>query len=202
MQRGILAKLIEKGIEIYLRKECENISELNINIFATSLQIVKGQINNIIILAKKVEYKRLLFDEIELEANKVNINYQININQIKFNNDFKITFKISLSDYSLNQILLSKHWSWLGESIAKAMLNLSKFKEIKIENDQIYIRGEDKNNVIKEEKINVLSNNGKINLESKFCKGYTIPVEDKIYIKEIIAKDNLIVLKANSHIEF
>ena len=120
--KGILAKLIEKGIEILLKKECKKIEEIEINIFATSIQIIKGLIQEFQIMAKNINYKDLLFDEVKLEANDVQIILKINNKELSFGNNFTTKFKISLSAESLKTVLLSNNWSWISDMIIKEIL--------------------------------------------------------------------------------
>ena len=75
--KGILAKLLEKAIKILLKKECKKIGKIEINIFASSVQIIRGIIQNIHIIAKEINYKELLFDEVELEANTIKSIFKI-----------------------------------------------------------------------------------------------------------------------------
>ena len=86
-EKGILAKLLENGIKILLKKECGHISKLKINIYASSIQIIKGIIQKIHIISEGINYKDLLFDYIELEANNVKLNFKISNKELKFEND-------------------------------------------------------------------------------------------------------------------
>tara|TARA_B100000700_G_scaffold82473_1_gene92892 strand:- start:6790 stop:7431 length:642 start_codon:yes stop_codon:yes gene_type:complete len=195
--RSILARLLEKGIEIILRKECKKISDLQIKIFASTKQIFKGLINKIHIEAKDINYKELYLDEVDLETEKVNIQFRIN-KELKLKNDFSIDLKIKLSEKSLKRILFSKNWSWIKDLLSREMLNTNNLDNLKIINDQIEleaITGTSKNI----ERINIGSKNGKIFLENKSNnKSILIPIEDKVYIKSTDLKDNSITLLANS----
>ena len=93
-EKGILVKLLEKVIRILLKKECKNISNIKIDLFASSIQIIKGEIKKINIIAEDINYKDLLFDEIELEANDVKVIFEIKNKKLNFNNNFIIKFKI------------------------------------------------------------------------------------------------------------
>ena len=73
-EKGILAKLLEKGIKLILKKECKYIGKIKIDIIASSLQIINGIIENIYIIAEEINYKYLLFDKIELESNTLKSN--------------------------------------------------------------------------------------------------------------------------------
>ena len=102
-EKGILSKLLEKAIKILLRKECKKIGEIEIDIIASSIQIIKGVIQKIYIKSKDINYKDLLFDKIELEANDVKIKFNISNKKLNLENNLIIRFKISLSEYSLVQ---------------------------------------------------------------------------------------------------
>ena len=99
--KGILAKLLETGVKILLKKECKNIGRLEIDIIASSKQIIKGMIQNIQIIAEEINYKDLILDEVELEAKDVKITFKSNDRELKLRDNFIIKFKITLSDNSI-----------------------------------------------------------------------------------------------------
>ena len=203
-KRGFLAKLLEEGIKILLKKECNEIINLNIVISATSLQVIRGIIKRIYIIAKGINYKDLLFDEIELEAYDVKIIYNINPKELKFKNNLELTFKMTISECSLRSILLSKNWNWIGNKISKQILNQDKLEEIKIKDNQIVIEAlEGNHKIVNSQKLSIKAENGKIYLtnETKHIS-INIPIEDKIYIKTISLQNNLIIASANSSISF
>ena len=203
-EKGFLAKLLEKGIKIWLKKECKKIAKIKIDIIATSIQIIKGIIQSIHINAEDINYKDLLFDEIKLEANEVKINFKLENKELKFKNNFTVRFRISLSQNSLKTILFSNNWSWIGSMISKELLNQKRLEGIKIKNDQILIEASDeKNTNYKEEKVNLKAKNGKIFLENKnHNKSFQIPIEDKVFIKNLSIHNGLIIITANSSISF
>ena len=203
-EKGILAKLIEKGIEIVLKKECKKIDKIEINIFANSIQIIKGLIRKIHIMAENINYKDLLFDEVELEANDVQILFRINNKELSFGNKFKIKFKISLSAESLKTILLSDNWSWICNMIIKELSTQDKLENIQLKNGQILITtSSDVKTINKEEKIDIKTMSGKLYLENiGNSKSIIIPIEDKVFITNVNIKNNLINVSANSSISF
>ena len=199
-ERGILSKLLEKGIKLLLRKECKKIGEIKIDIVASSIQIIQGIIQRIHIIAKDINYKNLLFEEIELESREVKIIFQLNKKEFTFKNNIRIKFKISLSDDSLKEILLSNDWNWIGSMISRELLNEDKLEDIKIKNDKLIIKAsKDNHSISRGEKVNLKAESGKIYLENKtYNKSITIPLEEKVYIKNINIENNLIIILANS----
>ena len=203
-EKGILAKLLEKGINILLKKECKKIDKIKIDILASSFQIIKGIIQKIHIIGSGINYKDLLFDEIELEANDVKIRYKINNTELNFINNFIVNFKISLSENSLKTVLLSNNWNWICDIISDGVLNHCKLSDIEIKDDKILIKTSEDNQIInKEEKIDIKAKNGTIYLQNKASKkSIKIPIEDKIYIENVNIQKNLINIFANSSISF
>ena len=203
-EKGILAKLLENGIKILLKKECSHIGKLKINIYASSIQIIKGIIEKIHIISEEINYKDLLFDHIELEANKVKLNLKISNKELKFENDPRIKFKISLSESSIKKILLSRKWEWIGNIISKEIFNQDPIENIQIKNGQLLIKSSTKEKAINEVEIfDVESENGKIYLRSNsYNKSINIPIEDKIYVENLTIQNKLITVFASSSISF
>ena len=203
-EKGILVKFLEKGIKILVIKHCKKISNLKIDIISSSTQIVKGEIQKINIIAKDINYKDLLFDEFELEANNLKIILRLTTKELCFKNNPIIKFKISLSQNSLKTILFSNNWNWIKNMISKEILSQDKLEDIKIKNKKFLIKASKKNNTINEiEEINIKADNGKIYLKNrKENKTVKIPIEDKIYIENVTMENNSVNIFANSSISF
>ena len=203
-EKGMLAKLIEIGIKILLKKECNKISKVHIDIVASSRQIIKGFISKIYIMAEEVNYKDLFFDKVELEANEVKIIFNRNRRELKLKENFTIKFKISLSSNSLIKVLLSNKWNWIEEILSREILNQNKLEDIKIKDGKLLMKSSKYNKSINEvEKINMKAENGNLYLENKaYNKLIKVPIEEKVFIKKVNIENNLVNIFATSSISF
>jgi hypothetical protein len=203
-QKGILTKFLEQGIKILIIKECKKISNLKIDIMSTSTQIIKGDIQKINISAEDINYKDLFFDELQLEADNLKINFKLINKELYFKDNPTIKFKILLSQSSVRKALLSDKWNWIGDKISNEILNLEKLIDIKIKDGQLLIKASKNNlSVNQVKRIDIKTERGKIYLENKdYNKIIQIPIEDKIYIKNVNIENNLINICASSSISF
>ena len=203
-QKGILTKILEQGIKILIIKECKKIRNLKIDIISTSTQIIKGEIKKINISAEDINYKDLFFDELQLEADNLKINFKLINKELYFKDNPIIKFKILLSQSSVRTALLSDKWNWIGDKISNEILNLEKLIDIKIKDDQLLIKASKNNlSVNQVKRIDIKTERGKIYLENKdYNKIIQIPIEDKIYIKNVNIENNLINICASSSISF
>ena len=203
-QKGILTKFLEQGIKILIIKECKKIRNLKIDIISTSTQIIKGEIKKINISAEDINYKDLFFDELQLEADNLKINFKLINKELYFTDNPIIKFKILLSQSSVRTVLLSDKWNWIGDKISNEILNLEKLIDIKIKDGQLLIKASKNNlSVNQVKRINIKTERGKIYLENKdYNKIIQIPIEDKIYIKNVNIENNLINICASSSISF
>ena len=203
-KKGILAKLLERGIRILLIKECKKISNLKIDILSSSAQIITGRIQKTNIFAENINYKDLLFDELELEANHLRLNLHLNDKELNLKDSPTVKFKISLSQNSLKTVLLSNSWNWIGNMVSKEILNQENLEDITIRNDELLMKafGNDIN-LRQGEFINIKTDRGKVYLGIKnHSKFIQIPIEDKIYIEKIFIKNNLLNIIGISPISF
>ena len=200
--KGILAKLLEQCVRILILKECKKINSLKINIISSSANIIKGEIQKINIFAENINYKDLLFDKLEVEADNIKIIFKLTNKELYFKKNPIIKFKISLSQKSLKGILFSDSWYWISEVISNEVLNQEKLEDIEIINDELLIKASEKNSTNnKEQKIDIKTEKGKIYLRNKNNKkSIQIPIEDKIFIENIYIENNLINIIANSPI--
>ena len=203
-EKEILIKLLEQGIKILIIKECKKIRNLKIDIISTSTQIIKGEIKKINISAEDINYKDLFFDELQLEADNLKINFKLINKELYLKDNPIIKFKILLSQSSVRTALLSDKWNWIGDKISNEILNLEKLIDIKIKDGQLLITASKNNlSVNQVKRINIKTEKGKIYLGNKdYNKMIQIPIEDKIYIKNINIENNLINICASSSISF
>ncbi len=203
-QKGILTKFLEQGIKILIIKECKKIRNLKIDIISTSTQIIKGEIKKINISAEDINYKDLFFDELQLEADNLKINFKLINKELYFKDNPIIKFKILLSQSSVRTALLSDKWNWIGDKISNEILNLEKLIDIKIKDGKLLIKASKNNRSVNQVKrIDIKTERGKIYLENKdYNKIIQIPIEDKIYIKNVNIENNLINICASSSISF
>ena len=203
-QKGILTKILEQGIKILIIKECKKIRNLKIDIISTSTQIIKGEIKKINISAEDINYKDLFFDELQLEADNLKINFKLINKELYFKDNPIIKFKILLSQSSLRTLLLSDKWNWIGDKISNEILNLEKLIDIKIKDGQLLMKASKNNLSVNQlKRIDIKTERGKIYLENKdYNKIIQIPIEDKIYIKNVNIENSLINICASSFISF
>ena len=203
-EKGLLAKLLEKAIRLLLIKECKKISNLRVEIISSSTQLIKGEIQKINILAEDINYKDLLFDDFELDANQIKLNFNLINKELYIKNNSIVKLKISLSQNSLRTILLSNSWNWIGNIISKEILNQEKLEDITIRDDKLLIKDfENNDNIKKVKQINIKTEKGKVYLSNKNNnKIIQIPMEEKIYVEKISLENNLLTIFANSSISF
>ncbi len=202
-EKGVLALFLEKCIQIVLIKECKKISNVKIDIIATSFQIINGLIQKINIIAEDINYKDILFDAIKLEAKNVKVNFRIHNKELKFKNNIIIKFKVSLSENSLNSVLFSKKWNWIANRISNEILNQKNLEDIKIKNNHILMKtSTDKRGVSEEVQVDIKAEEGSVYIDNKLCnKSIKIPIEKKVYIKDLSIENDLINISANSSVE-
>ena len=202
--KSIFALILEQGIGILIKKECKKIVNLKIDLKASSIQIIKGEIEKINITAKEINYKDLLFDEFEMEANQIKIDFRLTNKELEFKNNPIINFKISCSENSIKSILLSNNWNWVRDIIIKSLLITERLDEIKISNNQLLFKASEKDiSMNQETQVELKTDKGKLYLlNKKINKTIQIPIEDKIYIKSVNINNNVIIISANSYISF
>ena len=203
-KKGLLVKLWEKGIKILIKKECNNIGKIKIDIVSNSIQIFKSIINKLYINAEEINYKGLLFDKIELEANDIRIKFKILKKELKLENNPTIKLKISLSENSLKTVLFSNKWKWITYRISEDILDQEKLEDIEIKNGEIILTTLNYNKTVSTvEKIDIKAQDGNLYLENQaHKKSIKIPIEEKVFIKNVNIKNNLINIFAKSSISF
>ena len=55
--KGVLTQIVEVGLEVWLRSQCESINEVKLELTTTTLQLLSGRLSRAKLLAEKVTFE-------------------------------------------------------------------------------------------------------------------------------------------------
>ena len=198
-QKKPFESILEAGLNYWVRSQCKSIGSLKITIKGLSLGFINNQISDIHLIAKKVNFKNLHFDELDLKAQLIKVKLNLikkDSNIISITDDFNIEGRLSMSEDNINQVLKSKKWDsfdiWIKSNFFNAQENL--YSNIK--DNFLIIKAFDgyQNKINIEEKIfSLYAIDGKLVFkETNSCHEKSFPMEESIYINDAYFSNNSI----------
>ena len=199
---GIVPKIIENGLKIWIRSKCLQVKGLEIKIKSNNINIINGNIKSIIAIAKDVNFTNIEIKNINLASTEINLEFSIKEKRLLIKNKFTVNGSLDFSSNGLTNSLSNKQWIWLGNKLTNDLIGMKNFKELKIKDDLIFLTGYNTlNRDLNIESFSIKALKGKIILFSKESeKELLIPMDENIYIKSLKLENDLLILQVISKV--
>ena len=203
-KKNPLIKIIEMGLELWIRSKCNSIHEVNIGLNASALELLSGKLSGVKLIANDVNFQDLPLHYVEISSGKlqIKIDPMRKAQKINLEKSFEVNCHISITNKGLDKLVSSKTWKWIGRWLAKELLEAQELAFIHIYEDTIEINGWRKK---PEEKTTGLfklgADTGKlIFINSKKGTIHRLPMDPSIYISCAIIKGKEILLDGYSKV--
>ena len=199
-----IIKIIEFGIELWIRKQCKSIGNLKLEIFGSTIELIRGRLSEVKLIANKVNFQDLNLYYVNLRSDplKFNINLSRRDQRFVFRKRFGIKADVHITTENLNQLLNTERWKWIGDWLANKLIKADKLKSMKINENSIKLAGvkSDETKVLTDEFF-LKSSSGTLMFHNK-NKTITslLPMDPNINIYNALIKDNKIFVSIHSEI--
>ncbi len=201
-KKGPLIQLLEVGIEFWIRSQCNSIETVKLELNGSFLRLISGNISELRLIANEVNFQGFLLKHVDLTSDSLQIKVDLSnkYQKVYIKQSFNIDGIVYLDARCLNTILFSKSWSWVGDSLAKQLLDIEKLEKLEIKGDKIIFSGlEDRQGTISTGSYGIKASKGKLYIEDEDgLKHSLLPMDDSIQIKKAILKNNELEISISS----
>ena len=179
-------RLIEIGLVLWIKKKCEKINSLKIDIEGPIANLLKGKITSVRLAAKEIEFNGISFDEIQIKTDSISVNITspFKLHQLELEDSFKINAALTIKEKSIREILINGKWHEEGNAIAKAILKKNKLENIQIKNNKIMITAVDEKG-LSEAKCDLKTKDGTLFICNQEKINHSIPMDPLIFIEDV-----------------
>ncbi len=194
-----MVKLLELGLIYWIKTKCRAIQNLELDIKASLLDILKGNIKAVKVSARKIDFQGISIDSISIDSKSISLALISNKKgpNVLIKDQFSIKANLTLSEEDIQRILTSNEWSWIcfkllgkGQKEYKVekitindssiMINFLKYPEKTFENKTLIIDKGNKGLIFKDKTTSVL---------------YKIPIDSSITIQNYHIQDNFLFIE-------
>ena len=138
---GPVLRLLSKGLELWLRQQCEAIEELQIQLEGSAAQLVRGRLEGVRLQARGVSFQQLRFERVELRSTPMQVRMGVLLRSqtLRLENPFEISGRVSFSAEGLSSSLTAPPWSVLGDALAQDLLGQSPLGGVRFEGDRLIL---------------------------------------------------------------
>jgi hypothetical protein len=185
---GPVLALLSRGLEFWVRQQCQAIEQLEIRLEGSALQLLRGRLEGVSVRARGVRYQELEMDDVRLrgEAMRVRMGRLLRHQSLELEDSFLVRGAIRFSAEGLNRSLAHPNWSWLGDQLAEDLLGIRPLAGLSLRDDQLILqaRSAAPESQVVERATRLTTQEGMVTLvsvEGEFCS--SVPMDPAIRIE-------------------
>ncbi len=139
---GPVLGLLARGLELWLRQQCDAIERLEIQLDGSGLRLLRGRLDGVRLRARRVIYQAMEIEEVELRCDTIQVRMGslVRNQAVQLDQPFRIHGLVSFSGDGLSRSLSTSAWRSLGDSLADDLLGLTPLAGLRILEDRLLLR--------------------------------------------------------------
>jgi hypothetical protein len=138
---GPVLGLLARGLELWLRQQCDGIERLEIRLEGSAAQLMGGRLEGVVLEARRVTYRNLRIDRVELRSDpiRVRMGALLRSKSVQLDHPFAVRGLVSFNADDLARSLASPAWRSLGDGLAEELLGVSPLAGLRMEADRLIL---------------------------------------------------------------
>jgi hypothetical protein len=139
---GPLMRLLARGLELWLRQQCDAIEELQIQLEGSAAQLMRGRLEGVRLQASRVVFQKLELKQVELRSDplQVRMGALLRSQKLRLEHPFQIQGTVAFSAAGLSRCLSLPPWSALGDALAQQLFGRAPLAGLRFEGDCLVLR--------------------------------------------------------------
>lgn len=139
---GPVLGLLARGLELWLRRACEGIEALEIQLQGSAAQLMVGRLEGVSLEARRVVYRDLRLDRVSLRSGPIRVRMASLLpgRTLDLGESFQVSGRVAFRDDDLGRSLASPAWHQLGDELALALLGMTPLAGLRIEEQRLVLR--------------------------------------------------------------
>ena len=138
---GPVLRLLARGLELWLRQQCDTIGHLEIQLSGSAAALLRGRLEGVSLAARRVVYRQLEFEAVELRSDPIRVRMGplLRSQGVQLDHPFRIRGQVAFSGDGLNRSLAASEWRSLGDGLAEQLLGLTPLRSLEIDGDRLLL---------------------------------------------------------------
>ena len=131
---GPLLQLLAAGLQIWIKQQCEAVDQLELQLHGTALQLLRGRLEGVSLVAIGVEFAGLPIERVELRSGPIQVQTGplLKGQGLKLDHPFAVRGQVNFSGPGLDRGLGNHRWRPLADGLAQDLLDVPSLGELGI----------------------------------------------------------------------
>lgn len=137
--RSPLLQLLSSALQLWVRQQCQQVESLEIQLLGSALQLLRGRLSGVRVLARGVTYQDLDFEQVELTSSglTLQIGNLWRRQPLQLQEAFRIRGRVRFSPEGLTRSLARQPWRPLADQLAEDLLGVTPLVALQIRGDRL-----------------------------------------------------------------
>ena len=135
--------LLARGLELWLRQQCQTIGTLNIQLEGSAGRLLQGQLEGVSLSARAATYQDMELEEVDLRSGPIRVRtgplWRRQV--VELDETFRIEGRVVFSSDGLQRSLASSRWQDLVDGLARGLGIQAPVSAIRLEGDRLQVIG-------------------------------------------------------------
>ncbi|MEB3334836.1 MAG: DUF2993 domain-containing protein [Cyanobacteriota bacterium] len=146
---GPLLGLLARGLEVWLRQQCQRVSDLEIRLEGSMGELLRGQVQGVRLTARRVVFQNLSFERVDLRSDPIQIRVGglLRGQRLRLEHPFRVRGSVALTGEGLSRSLATPDWQGLGDQLGAQFLGVTPLESVGLEDERLILRALAENGV-------------------------------------------------------
>ena len=136
---GPLLQLLASALQLWVRQQCEAVGSLEIELLGSSLQLLRGRLDGVRVLARQVTYRNLDLEQVELTSSPLELQLSSlwRGQPLQLRQEFRIRGRVGFTPAGLQRSLVRPAWRPLADRLVDQLLGITPLVGLRIDADRL-----------------------------------------------------------------
>jgi hypothetical protein len=139
---GPLLGLVAKGLELWLRQQCQGVQELEIHLEGSMVQLLRGHLQAVRLQARQVVFQNLSLERVDLRSDPIQLKTGglLRGQPLRLEHPFVVRGSVLLTGEGLSRSLATPEWQALGDHLCEELMGVSPMESVKLLDERLILR--------------------------------------------------------------
>ncbi|MFM7676913.1 MAG: DUF2993 domain-containing protein [Synechococcus sp.] len=138
---GPVMQLLAGGLQLWIRQQCQAIESLEIQLEGSALQLLRGRLRGVRLMARRVRYQDLEIELVELRSEPIQVamGQLLRGQALQLEHPFQVRGQVAFTADGLSRSLCRSQWRSLGDWLGEQLLGLVPLVRLRIQQDRLVL---------------------------------------------------------------
>jgi hypothetical protein len=134
-------QLLASGLQLWIRQQCQAIGSLEIQLEGSALQLLRGRLQGVRLMARRVRYQDLEIELVELSSEPIQVamGQLLRGQSLQLEHPFQVRGQVAFTADGLSRSLCQPAWRSLGDGLGEQLLGLTPLVRLRIQQDRLVL---------------------------------------------------------------